>query len=367
VNAVPIITGLGLVTPLGRSAQQTWQALLDGQSIHDHARLESPIKSISRVSGLAIEAAREAVSHSQWAEHPVAKSETALVVGTSKGPIENWIPSDNLEISIGCSNFGLAQLAADISRHIQSIDGPVLTLSAACASGLHALIRAAMMIQNREVARVLVVAAEASVHPLFLASFRRLGVLPPPGEPCRPFDENRRGFLMSEAAAAICLESSESSSRPIATIERFAMGSDATHLTAGDPQGQTLRRLLNQVIDNRPVDLIHAHGTGTIFNDPVELAAIESALQNVRGEPSIIYSHKAALGHSLGAAGLISIVLNCMSHRTGQVPANVNTPHPLTTRAGIIANQPIHRPIRRSLACASGFGGTIAALSLTSG
>lgn len=363
-NVNGVITGLGLFTPLGRTTHDTWRALLDGKSIHDHAPLESSLKSLPRISGLAIEAAREAISQSHWTDHPIP--ETALVVGTSKGPIETWIKSDNLQIAVGGWNFGLAQLAADISKNIPEIDGPSLTLSAACASGLHALIRAALMIQSGQAARVLVVAAEASVHPLFLASFRRLGVLPPPGELCRPFDQNRRGFLMSEAAAAICLESSESISKPIATIDRFAIGSDATHLTADDPDGKTVRRLLHQVVSNQPVDLIHAHGTGTILNDPIELAAIESVLDNIPGEPPSIYSHKGALGHSLGAAGLISIVLNCMSHETGVVPGNVNSSDPLKCRGLAISNQPTNRPIRRSLACASGFGGAVAALSLIS-
>jgi 3-oxoacyl-[acyl-carrier-protein] synthase II len=363
VNALPVITGLGLVTPLGRSVKDTWHALLAGKSITDHAKLISPLKNLPRVSGLSIEAAHEAVAQSRWTDHPIPAHQTALIVGTSKGPIENWITSENRPPVGGC-NFGLAQLATDISDHIPFIDGPTLTLSAACASGLHALIRAALMIRHGQASRVLVVAAEASVHPLFLASFRRLGVLPPPGEPCRPFDQNRHGFLMSEAAAAICLEAADSQTNMIATIENFALAGDATHLTAGDPDGRTLRRLLHQVIASRPIDLIHAHGTGTLFNDPIELAAIESALQNIPSGRPTLYSHKGALGHSLGAAGLISIVLNCMSHATGQVPANINTSNPLTTQATTISNQPTNRPIRRTLASASGFGGPIAVLTL---
>jgi 3-oxoacyl-[acyl-carrier-protein] synthase II len=365
VNAVPVITGLGLVTPLGRSVEQTWKALLAGESIKDHAKLASSFPNLPRVSGLAIEAAKEAIQQSGWASRPIQAQQTALVVGTSKGPIESWITSDKLQPAAGRSSFGLNQLSCDISDSIELIDGPQLTLSAACASGLHALIRAAMMIRSGEASRVLVVAAEASVHPLFLASFHRLGVLPPPGDVCRPFDINRQGFLMSEAAAAVCLEAKDSSDHEIAIVERFAFGGDANHLTAGDPDGTTLRRLLKKVIDGRAVDLIHSHGTGTEINDLVELSAFASqSFSNT--DPVPVYSHKAALGHSLGAAGLISIVLNCKCHLTSHIPGNVNTPNPMPAQGVELSHQPLHRPVHRSLACATGFGGPVAVASLVS-
>src|SRR5439155_11315656 len=108
--------------------------------------------------------------------------------------------------------------------------------------------------------RGLVVASEASVHPLFLGSFKRLGVLPSPEIGCRPFDETRDGFLMSEAAAAVCLEAapecdvrtgaverglSSGSSQTRVAIDRFAFGADATHLTGSDPAGRVLTHLIN--------------------------------------------------------------------------------------------------------------------------
>ena len=95
----------------------------------------------------------------------------------------------------------LESTALAVRASLQLLDGPALTISAACASGLHALIRATMMIRGGEADRVLVVAAEASVSPIFLGSFRRMGVLPAEGVGCRPFDQARDGFLMSEAAA----------------------------------------------------------------------------------------------------------------------------------------------------------------------
>jgi len=288
--------------------------------------------------------------------------------------------------------FGLASVAEALASQFEMPEAPRLTLSAACASGLHALIRGAMMIQSGEVTRVLVVAAEASAHPLFLGSFRRLGVLPPEGVPCRPFDQNRQGFLMSDAAAAVCLEAvtsdADPTASPIAAIERFAMAGDAKHITAGDPTGAVMRHLLRAVLGNRPVDLIHAHGTGTALNDEIELSAIEHVLACDRpttnstsdnpcyvkfnpggragGSQVAVYSHKGAMGHSLGASGLVSVVLNCVAHRTGIVPPNVNTMEPIATRWTSISRSAVHRPVRRSLACATGFGGPTSVVSLIS-
>ena len=261
--------------------------------------------------------------------------------------------------------FGLAQTAACIASDL-SIRGPTITFSAACASGLHALIRGAMMIRAGEVSRVLVVAAESSLHPLFIASLSRLGVIAPEGYGCRPFDRTRAGFVIGEAAAAMCLEAADArtaDAAPFAAVERFGMGADATHLTSADPQGHTLGRVLAGVLDGRAVDLIHAHGTGTVSNDPIELAAIEASLPH-GGNPPALYSHKGALGHSLGAAGLVAVALNCLSHRDGVVAPNVHTRDPLPAGTLTIRADLHHRRVSRSLAIAAGFGGAVAAVAL---
>lgn len=363
----PIITGLGLVTPLGDTADRTWDALLQGHFINDHA-LAAGHRQVNRprAVSLAIQAATEAVHHAGWNHEQLGDPKTLLVVATSKGPVESWItPLSHMAlypyVAGGIDPAGLSHIAVSLSDEFALI-GPRLTFSAACASGLHALIRAAIEIAHGAVDRVLVVASEASVHPLFIGSFRRLGVLPPPGVGCRPFDHARRGFLMSEAAAALCIESSKTT-HALAILDRFALGGDATHLTGGDPQGQTLRHLLRQVIDNQPIDLVHAHGTGTELNDPTELAAIQACLTK-DSPPPLAYSHKGALGHSLGAAGLVAVVLNCLMHSRGVVPPNIRTTDPLPAEGVIIHRQACQREIRRSLAIAAGFGGAMAAVSL---
>ena len=300
-----------MTTALGKSVDETWAALLAGKFIRDHTRCNVDSDgAFPRVTRLALSVAREAIAAARWPAAHLADDATALIVGTSKGPIESWMippPAPPYRTKNGSSNpIGLHEVCESLAREFQFGHGPRATLSAACASGLHAIIHGTMLLQSGQASRALVVAAEASVHPLFVGSFRRLGVLPPEGFGCRPFDQDRAGFLLSESAAAICLEAqdpitprqSEASPRILARIDRFALGADATHLTGVDPQGATLRRLLAQVIDNRPVDLIHAHGTGTPMNDPIELAAIDDLLPP-GDRPAWLYSHKGALGHSL--------------------------------------------------------------------
>lgn len=371
----PAITGLGLITVLGPSVESTWRALIDGErAVTDHLRLDiTSIRGRSRASVLAIDVAQQAISQANWTQRNLSDSRTAIVLGTSKGQIEEWIQptgqtsSHNATVSAaGEFSWGLGQIASQVAASLHLGDGPRITLSAACATGLHALIRGCMMLRHGEADRVLVVGVEASVHPLFIQSFQRLGVLAPPGFGCRPFDESRAGFIMTEAAAAMCLERQPADKSPIVRVERYAIAGDASHLTANEPSGRTLRHVLTQVMNRRSVDFIHAHGTGTVVNDPIELAAIDESVIVDDDKRPIIYSHKGHLGHTLGAAGTVATVLNCVAHERSQVPGNVRTTHPLQATHLTLAQRPIEQRIHRSIVTAAGFGGAIGTVSLVS-
>jgi len=353
-----LITGFGLVSVLGRTADETWEALLAGRSIADHARVPG-FSGPNRAIAMAHQAAAEALTRAGWTDADCRKPDSALFVGTSKGAIEAWMQFKAPDVHPGL-RFGLSEIDVELARSFHFAGGPRLTISSACSSGLHALLRAAMAIECSEARRALVVAVEASVHPLFISSFKRLGVLAPQGHGCRPFDCQRKGFVISEAAAAVCLESSDHPvGRPMVRIDAWAVGGDGTHLTGGDPAGKALRQLLHRIA-SPGLNLIHAHATGTIVNDPVELAAIETIAAPSR---PILYSHKGALGHSLGAAGLVSAVLNCMSHTHALVPPNIRSTHPLPTTNLRLSPDPIQHPIHRSLALAAGFGGPLAVVA----
>ena len=354
-----IISSYALLTPFG-DAEQTWLALLEGQCLSESSRVGLAAGGQHRrVTALALHVANDVLGTTPSAD-------TALIVATSKGEIDAWLlgtaggidPTKRFRGALdGLRIAGLAEISGAVAREL-GIGGPVLTVSAACASGLIALIRGVLMLRSGEAGRVLVVAAESSFDPLLLASYRRLGVLTDAAVGCRPFDRDRRGFFVGEAAAAVMLEPGENG----VGIDNFAIGSDAVSITAADPSGQVMRRLIQRAANGRGLDLVHAHGTGTELNDPIELAAIDSALSDFGPVP--VYSHKCSLGHTLGASGLVSVVLNCIAHSRGLIPPNSRTPNPLPSRNAIICPTPLSRPIRRSMAITAGFGGSAAAVTL---
>jgi 3-oxoacyl-[acyl-carrier-protein] synthase II len=388
---IPSITGLGLITPLGGDCNETFQSLIAGRFITQNSRAKFDGEQGGNVNELALAAARQAMQQAGWNEWP---EDAAIIVGTSKGDIESWIAAiDQIEHYRPADypwedRFGLGDLAAYLANELVAPNSIRLTYSAACASGLHALARASMMIQFGEVRRALVVAAESSLHELFQGCFDRLGVLAPPGEPCRPFDLNRRGFHISQAAAAVVIEANaQQDNGGIASINHLSLAGDATHITGSDPAGSTLRRILQSALKAGVPDLIHAHGTGTEANDAVELAAIADVSSSDSKPLPVVYSHKAALGHSLGASGLVSVVLNCLMHQHGTIPGNVctlmpilaeRTPihavplqgkdrHPTCSTPPPTSDNACYVKLRRSLVLAGGFGGATAVVGLRHG
>ncbi|HEX8323777.1 MAG TPA: beta-ketoacyl synthase N-terminal-like domain-containing protein [Tepidisphaeraceae bacterium] len=361
--SVPVfITGTGLVTAQGVGVEANWTNLLAGRVLHETGIV--PLDrdpALPRVSQLAIHAARQA--HDTVGRPALNHPRTALVIGTSKGPIEDWIDQLNGQRPPDIT-LGIGRVAVDIAHALGQAYGPRLTLAGACASGLHALIRASDLIRQGTCDHALVVAAEASTHALFQANFARLGVLANPAVGCRPFDADRHGFLLAEAAAAVWL--THQPTPGCIQIEHGLALADSTHLTGVDQTGRTLRHLLATLGVPR-VDHVHAHGTGTVLNDAVELAAIEAALGQYH---PTVYSHKHAIGHTQGAAGLISVVLDAEMHRRGTVLGNANTLRTLSARPEKdridIRREPGVYRLTRSVEIAAGFGGTVAGVRLAS-
>jgi 3-oxoacyl-[acyl-carrier-protein] synthase II len=351
---MPIITACHVLTAFG-DLRHTWTGLLAGHCLRDSARVEMAGggHGYSRVAELALAVGRGVLT----AVRPPTEG-TALVLATSRGEIDRWLTGDSS--NNGLAPAGIANLAAGVAAQL-GLAGPVLTVSAACAGGVVGLIRACLLLRSGEAQRVLVVAAESSFHPLLLASYQRLGVLAPAGYGCRPFDRRRRGFFVAEAAAAVMLESRGEG------VQTFgmALGSEAASITAPDPSPERLQRLILRAAGGRGVELVHAHATGTELNDPIELAAIDAAAGDLGCRPAV-YSHKGALGHSLGASGLLAVVLNCMAHQHSVIPPNAATTEPLPSQHAVVSASSIAGPVRRSLVIASGFGGPAAVVGLES-
>jgi 3-oxoacyl-[acyl-carrier-protein] synthase II len=355
------LTGYSLLTPLETPSRSTFRAILHGQSLTDRGiipesllRPAAPDPATNLLSNplidksirMALVAALRATHAAHWSPKIIADPNTALFAATSKGPILSWLAAADHLGSTGQIPPDLAEqialgpavMAHHLARALQ-ITGPLHTSVAACSSGMHALHRAARALAHGECDRALVLAADASVHALFESSFARLGVLAPPDADghrrCRPFDPAGAGFFITEAAAAITLETHPTPNS--LQLEQTWIGADATHLLAIDPATRALRTGLRRALTHS-VDFIHAHATGTT-HDAHELAALRS-LTAYNSPP--IFSHKRWLGHSLGAAGLASLVLSAQCH------------HAHLT----LESQPLPTPAR-SLTLSQGFGGHI--------
>ena len=217
---------------------------------------------------------------------------------------------------------------------------------------------------------VLVGAAEASLTPLYLAAFARMGVLADgggaPAEACRPFDHRRTGLVPAEGAAALVLESAVAARRRgakiLARISGYWQGMHASDLLQLEPDGGSLavgirQALCRSGLDPEYLDYICAHGTGTVANDASETEAIKAALGPAARTLSIS-SHKGAIGHTLAAAGAVQIVFTVKSLQHGQVPPTVNLDYPdpvcdLDYTPGVDCQ----RLVRHALCITGGFGG----------
>jgi len=283
---LPILSSPRCVTPLGLTIEDTHAAIARGERVIRQGRIEILNEpGVDRVTQLArlVTAGLELSSFDE------------ILLATSKGPADHWL-TGTYSHPIGLhTTFPATRI-----------------FSSACASGLVALTYAHQLVVNKLARRVLVVAAESSFHQIFISCFSRLGVLASDGEPCKPFDESGAGFVLSEASACVIVESKEPSAGDI-ELHQTTMLSDALHLTSHRENGSTFRRAIRNVRGGLSIDRVHAHATGTRA-DAIELSAIRAELGEVEVE-----SHKAFIGHTLGASGLLAAVLSMKACARGTV------------------------------------------------
>jgi 3-oxoacyl-[acyl-carrier-protein] synthase II len=249
--------------------------------------------------------------------------------------------------------------------------GPVMNVSAACATGIHSLAAAVGWIQSGRCDAVFAGAAESSFHPLYEAGFRRMGVLSRSGW-TRPFDRDRDGFIMGEGAGVLYVETLDSAVRRgakiYAEVTGWALGSDAHHPTRfngngrrmADTLGGALRRAGRRLED---IDYINAHGTATRLNDELESAALEGLYRGISRRP-LVSSTKGATGHLLGAAGAVEIGFTLLAIRDGCVPPTVGLENPQSDAFDFVPARARETPVRRAASLSFGFGGTLAAVIL---
>lgn len=403
-----MITGLGLVTPLGVGTEETWAALCAGQSgvgavtrfdasdfpcrIAAEVRGFDPeehidpreIRRTDRFVQFALAAAKMALRDSALPLEELDRTRCGCILGVGLGGLETMERGYEVYQRRGPRRLSPLMLPAMIANMAPGqvairygLGGPNYTVTSACASGAHALGDACQLIRNGVVDQMVTGGAEATITPIGLGSFTAMKALSTrnddPQGASRPFDADRDGFVCGEGAGILVLEEAGQAVARGATIYAevagFGLTCDAHHVTAPDPEGEGARRAMTLALKEAgasPVDIqyINAHGTSTPYNDRIETLAIHRTFGEYA--PSLaVSSTKSMTGHLLGAAGAVEAAFCALALRDQLVPPTLNyqTPDPdcdLDYVPG--AARPL--ALEQTLSNAFGFGGTNASLLL---
>lgn len=402
-----VVTGMGIVSPLGCGVSHVWQALLQGKS--GISRLDEEIvediackvagqvpsieddplhgfdpsvaipskerKKMDRFIEFAMVAAQEALSQAGWFPEDQAERErTATVIATGIGgfnEIANAVRTTDTRGPRRLSPFTipsfLANLAAGHVSIAHGFRGPIGAPVTACAAGAQAIGDAARMIRAGEADIALCGGSEAAIHRVSLGGFAAAKALSSnfndhPETASRPFDRDRDGFVMGEGAGLIVIESLEHAlargATPLAELVGYGTSADAHHLTAGPEDGNGARRAMEAAIkqagiSSADIQHINAHATSTQVGDKGELAAIKS----VFGTHQVaVTSTKSATGHLLGAAGGIEAIFTIQALREQVVPPTLNLHHPDADAEGLHLVALTAQPQRMHYALSNGFG-----------
>ena len=362
-----VITGIGMVTPLGLNTRETWDALVAGRSGIDTITLFDPDGFPSRIAGevkgfdptrymdrkdarradrftqFAFVAAQEAVADARLALAEEDPTRIAVIVGTAMGGIMTLAQEFDELTKKGpgrVSPFLMPMMLPDMASGQLSIrlgaKGPNYALVSACASGADAIGEAANMIRRGDADVVLAGGSEAPITPISVAGFAAAKALSTrnddPATASRPFSAGRDGFVIAEGCAILCLESEEHArrrnARIVAELAGYGATSDAYHVTQPEERGEGAVRAMELALADAglapdEVDYVNAHGTSTPLNDRMETLA----LKRVFGEYAYdlpVSSTKSMMGHLLGAAGAVEAAICALVIANGVIPPTIN-------------------------------------------
>lgn len=410
-----VVTGVGVVSPLGVGADRVWQRLLAGQSGIRHLPKdvadgtgttvgglvptleEDPLagydpdrvipvkerKKMDRFIEFALVAADEALTQANW--HPVAVKEqerTATIIASGVGGFGAIAEAIRTTDSRGPRRLSpftapsfLANMAAGQVSIRHGFKGPLGSPVTACAAGVQAIGDAARLIRSGEADIAICGGTEAAIDRVTLGCFAAARALSTgfndsPQEASRPFDRDRDGFVMAEGAGVLVIESLEHAkargAQPIAEIVGYGTSADAYHLTAGPEDGNGAQRAMQQAlmqagIAPSEVQHINAHATSTQVGDKSELAAIRTVFGE--GSDVAITSTKSSTGHLLGAAGGIEAIFTLLAIRDQVVPPTLNLNHPDELALGLnLVKTKKDVNIQHALSNGFGFGGVNASV-----
>lgn len=394
-----VVTGTGIVSSIGLNTTDFWESLVEcrpgigpfssvdpalirfknGAEIKNFDAKSSLDKSsldlMDRFTQFAVIASRQAVAESEIVFNEENAYRTAVILGTSMGGVNTQEQSyidlyrDNKTrvhpLSIPKTMLNAA--SSNVSMQM-GIKGPVYTISTACASSSHAIGNAFWLVRNGICDQAIAGGSETPFTYTFLKVWEAIRVVAP--DTCRPFSKTRQGMILGEGAGMLVMETLENAKKRgakiLGEIVGFGMTSDAGHITKPDQKGaeHAMKLALEDAhISADKIGYINAHGTGTLVNDTMEVAAIRT----VFGEHANILpisSTKSLHGHALGATSSFEAVATVMALKNGILPPTANFEEPdETCNIDMIPNQSREKNIHYALSNAFAFGGLNAVLA----
>ena len=404
-----VVTGLGALTPIGNTAPEFWEALLQGKSgaapithfdaskfktsfacevknfnVNDHLDRKEARK-MDLYAQYAMVVAEEAMKDAGFDLEKIDGDRAGVIWGSGIGGIQTFLgEAKNFANGDGTPRFNpffIPKMIADIaSGHISikyGFRGPNFTTVSACASATNALIDAFTYIRLGKANIIISGGSEAAVNEAGMGGFNAMHALSTrndsPETASRPFDATRDGFVLGEGAGALILEEYEHAkargAKIYAEIVGGGMSADAHHITAPHPEGLGAKNVMKYALEDANmvpdmVDYVNVHGTSTPLGDVAETKAIKS----VFGEHAYkmnISSTKSMTGHLLGAAGAIESIATIMAVKENIIPPTINFEHPdenIDQKLNLTFHKAQKREVRAALSNTFGFGGHNAAV-----
>ncbi|HDL90119.1 MAG TPA: beta-ketoacyl-[acyl-carrier-protein] synthase II [Thermodesulforhabdus norvegica] len=397
-----VVTGMGLVTPLGIGLEENWKALIEGRSGIDYITRFDTEKFAVKIAGevkdfnpadfipkkqlknldfflqYALAAARMAADDASIEISDEESARVGVITGCGLGGLHTLENSHITLLQKGprrISPFFIPMIIANMAPGLISIQhnakGPNLSIQTACAAGNHAIGLAYHMIRDGIIDVAFTGGVESTITPMGVAGFTAMKALSTrndePAKASRPFDKDRDGFVLAEGAAILVLESEERAlergAKIYAEICGFGLTGDAYHMTAPAPNGEGAARCMQMALDDaglkpEDIDYINAHGTSTDLNDKYETAAIKQVFGD-HAYRLAVSSTKSMTGHLLGAAGGVEAAYTVLTVKNKIIPPTINyeTPDP-DCDLDYVPNKARRVDVKIAMSNSFGFGGT---------
>jgi 3-oxoacyl-[acyl-carrier-protein] synthase II len=365
-----VVTGIGVVTPVGNDTASAWRGLCEGRSgvgpityfdASDYeTRIAAQLKDFDVTPYMdrkearrndpfvhyAMAASKQALADSGLEISEELADDFGVIIGSGIGGLNSCHEQFKILFDRGpdrVSPFYITQFITDIAAGVVSMAlnarGPNFATVSACATGASAIGEASEMIRRGDATVILAGGSECAITPIGIAAFEAMRALSrhndDPAGASRPFDAERDGFVMGEGAGVLLLEDEEHArsrgARIYAELVGYGATADAHHITEPAPGGAGLARAMKRALEKahltaEDVDYINAHGTATVLNDRNETAAVKTVFGAQTKVP--ISSTKSMIGHTLGAAGGIEAAISVLSIYHSIMPPTINLTHP---------------------------------------